>query len=462
MKPVPNKNKNLLRGLREEMRKWFLKVLVIVTFGLFAWFAWPIYGFLSNQYEVARTPWGWHELPQQEVKDAALFNPTYADTAEAAISILAKRRESISAPSISAAIAIDNELAWAGAVGWQNIENQTPATVLTAYRIGSTSKAVGITGLARLVANGQLDLDTPISNYFNTLPNSKWRQFTSKQLASHTAGLAAYEENNDWLGFYQSLALTSDYENPEDALSVFDSANTLYPPGDDFHYSSFDNILLSAVMQNAAEQSFNDLMESLVFGPLGLNSIRPDPSHHGKQEKNLAISYQSKDQQFKPWRKVNLSYKLAAGGYVATPSDLVLLGSAWLNNQFIPPEVRTEFWTPVLLSNGEANEQNYALGFRRSSSSIQGIGEILHLNHGGISKGAQTWLMIIPGHRMSVAISTNRRTEQFFDFADIYEDLLEVFIPASEEVKRLSGATPRRTKTKELLVPIERLELPTY
>lgn len=41
--------------------------------------------------------------------------------------------------------------------------------------------------------------------------------------------------------------------------------------------------------------------------------------------------------------------------------------------------------------------------------------------------------MIIPEHNMSIAISTNRRTDTFFDFADVYVDLLEVFIPAAEQ-----------------------------
>ena len=72
-----------------------------------------------------------------------------------------------------------------------------------------------------------IDLDAPISTYVKKLPNKSWTHFTSRQLASHTAGLAGYEENNDWIGFYQSLALTTHYENPEKSLSVFNNADTL-------------------------------------------------------------------------------------------------------------------------------------------------------------------------------------------------------------------------------------------
>jgi len=131
-----------------------------------------------------------------------------------------------------------------------------------------------------------------------------------------------------------------------------------------------------------------------------------------------------------------LSHKLAAGGYVSTPSDLALLGVAWLDDDFIQPDIREHFLAPVQLSNGEVNDNDYALGFRRKLWNIKGVGEVEHLNHGGVSKGVQYWFMIIPEHNMSIAISVNRRTDNFFDFADVYVDLLEVFIPTAEQAEK--------------------------
>ena len=416
------------------MRRKILSGIVIALMSLFVWLAWPIYGFLSNQYEVARLPWGWNKLPDQATNTSHLHNPAYSDAGIEAEKILAKRRKKISAPSLSAAVAIDGELVWAGAVGLSDIKAKKAATPETVYRIGSTSKLVGITGLARLVSAETINLDAPISTYSTGLPNQYWENFTSRQLASHTAGLTTYEENNDWLGFYQSLALTSRFNDPIDALSVFDGADILYPSGDRFHYSGYDNVLLSAVMQASVDEPFDDLMHDYVFNPLGLKSIQPD--YHRQLNSEVAVSYQVKGVEFKPWRKVDLSHKLAAGGYVSTPSDLALLGIAWLDDDFIPPGIRKQFWTPVQLSNGEVNDNDYALGFRRKSWNIKGAGEVEHLNHGGISKGAQCWLMIIPEHNMSIAISTNRRTDAFFDFADVYVDLLEVFIPATDQLAK--------------------------
>lgn len=411
------------------MRKVLKAGLVFFIFGVLTWILFPLYGFVSQQYETARLPWGWSDLPNQPVPSTFISTPPYDKIADQATKILLRRRQLIDAPSLSAAVAVNDQVIWAAAAGWRDIQKQLPATPYTSYRIGSSSKAVAITGLARLVKDKEVDLDAPISGYVNDLPNAAWKMLTARQLASHTAGLAAYEENNDWLGFYQSLALTSHYADPHEALDVFDGADMLHSAGEKFHYSGFDNVLLSAIMQSAAKMPFDEFMHERVFKPLNLSSIQPSYSQSSATEK--ARSYQVKGKTYKPWRKVNLSHKLAAGGYVATPSNLALLGTAWLDDGFIPPSLREDFWTPVKLSNGAVNKQDYALGFRRKSWPIESFGQVEHLNHGGVSKGAQCWFMIIPEYNMAIAISTNRRTDDFFDFADVYVDLLELFLPVS-------------------------------
>ena len=398
-------------------------VLALVFAGL-AWVLWPIYGFLSNQYETARLPWGWTELPAEAPIGASQVKAAYVEAGGKATKILEARRAKIGAPSLSAAISVNGQLVWANAVGWQDVAKNKAASHETIYRIGSTSKAVMATGFARLVTEGTMDLDAPISTYSKGLPNPDWNEFTPRQLISHTAGLPAYEENNDWIGFYHSLALRRHFADPKASLSVFDGADLLYAPGTKFHYSGYDNILLSAVMQEAANEPFNALMSSRVFASNKLTALQP--AHDVPQK---AVSYQNKGGKVKPWRSVDLSHKLAAGGYAATPSDLAILGAAWLNDDFIPAHIREVFWTPLPISN----DQDYALGFRRKTWTIDGVGEVEHLNHGGVSKGAQCWLMIIPEHNMTLAISINRRTENFSDFASAAFDLLEVFIPAARD-----------------------------
>jgi len=391
------------------------------------WLLWPLYGFVSNQFAIARSPFGWTELPVSVPHTQVLKHEPYLHAGNAAMEILSLRQRKINAPSISAAVNIDGKLVWAGSVGWADIKTNTPATPETAYRIGSTSKAVGATVVARLVDAGEININTPISKYMQNIPNDKWKDLTLRQLLSHTAGLPAYEENTDWIGFYHSLALRKHFDTATAGLGVFDGSKMLYEAEQAFHYSAFDNILASAVMESIKGISFEQLTRKTVSIPLNLSSLRLDSSNN--RDLRVATSYQERNAKFKPWRTVDLSHKLAAGGFMARPSDLAVLGSAWLDENFVSKDTRNLFWTPVKVQ-GRINEHDYALGFRKKSLDVPGAGKITHLNHGGISKGAQCWLMIAPDHQISIAISTNRRTENFFDFADIYADLLAVFLEA--------------------------------
>jgi len=81
--------------------------------------------------------------------------------------------------------------------------------------------------------------------------------------------------------------------------------------------------------------------------------------------------------------------------------------------------VREDFWTPVRLLSGEVNAQSYAVGWRvNPSRRIELDGRPLReVHHGGVSKGAMSWLVVYPGPGLVVAININARAGSFADFA---------------------------------------------
>lgn len=351
-----------------------------------------------------------------------------ATLGEMALAQLSKRQQKIGAPSLSAAIVQHGELRWTGSVGWADIDQQIPATEHTKYRIGSTSKAVTATLLARFVDAGLAHLDLDMEHCLSPLNNKDWAPLTLRQLASHTAGIVGYEDNRDIVGFYQSMALQSHFPNSRKALSVFDGHDLLFKPGSAYHYSSYDFIMIAACLETIAGQDYKDLLSKWVTAPLGLQPLEldgfdVDPTH-------LAQFYLSSDGQYRPWRHVDLSHKAAGGGIIATPATIARIGTAWLDDGYISPATREAFWTPVKLDNGEVNEEDYALGWRRKRWKIEGVGTVVNLNHGGISKGSQFWLMVVPEHDLSLAIAMNGLTNEFFDFADVSAEILSTFLAA--------------------------------
>lgn len=396
---------------------------------LFGYFAAPVYLFIAEDHPALVGPLGWTAVPDEAPYTEGFVDPAYRDAAERARDKLTAHRAAIHSPALSAAVAVDGRVVWSAAAGWADIKTGRPATPETLFRIGSTSKAVTGTLFARLVDAGLVALDEPISTYVDDLPNPAWKDLTPRQLASHTSGIPSYEGNKDYIGVYRALALRERHEDVAEGLAYFDGSPLMFEPGVDFEYSSFDIVLLSVVLQEAGGASFQDLMQEWVNIPLGVETPLPDaprPDH--------AQSYLLNGAKVRPWWKVDLSHKLAGGGFMAKPSDLAKMGSAWLDSDFISAETRKRFWTPQRLKDGSVNEQGYAISWRFSDELWWAENTPLaNANHGGVSKGSMAWLVVIPEKRMAVAMSINTRILPFGAWAKVQNELIAAFSEAAPQ-----------------------------
>lgn len=366
---------------------------------------------------------GWLALPDKVPQQSEVYQQDFGNAAEKAMAELVLAQQQQQLPAVTAAVAWRGQLVWVGAAGYADLANQTAATVHSQFRIGSTSKAVTATALARAVAAGEIDLDSPISQYMPQLPNPAWQNFTLRQLMSHTAGLPGYAENTDRIGAIRTLLKQRDFPDVIDALALFDDSELLFSPGTDFHYSSFDVNLASAVLQSAMQQPFLQYLQQEVSEPLQLNSLSADNDTVDALANRVSF-YITHDGYAKKHWPVNLSQKWAGGGLIASSADLAKLGSAWFNPDFIPAAIKQEFWTPQQLSSGEVNEQFYALGWRHFSQDALFCDKqnplsrnISYVHHGGVSDGAQSWLVLYPELQLVVAMNANTVKENYCDFA---------------------------------------------
>lgn len=401
----------------------------ITFWAAWVWFLSPIYQFLAYEGRVPMV------LPK-DIATPTNFPQTsqFSDhvKSQAALDLLAQHRAKINAPAISAAVAIEGKMVWSGAVGWANIENKIPVTEATQFRIGSTSKAVTATLLAKMVQEGKIDLDKPIENYYPDLPNPAWKKLTPRQLASHTSGLPDYIDNyGDLWGFYYLFNLNKRYASVVKSLEVFDDTALLFEPGTEYHYSSFNTVLQSVILESVANKPFLQAMRDEIFVPLHMESTGAE--YELPAQNLLANFYWNKDGQypgFRIWQKVDLSHRLAGGGFISTPSNMVKLGSAWLNDNFIKPETRKIFWRPQTLVDGSIPKENYALGWRWKDYEDE-LGQVHNANHGGVSRGSQSWLMVIPEKQMVVSVMINSNVEEFWDFGRVSMPLARLFMDQS-------------------------------
>lgn len=408
------------------MRNVSYQKIALLAFTLaFIWLAWPIYQFLA--YEGKVPMWFPTDIAAPDTYPQTTAFSTHPQSS-AALQLLAQHREKIHAPAISAAVAVDGNIVWAGAVGWQNIEHQKPATARTQFRIGSSSKPVTATLLAKLFQERKIDLDKPISFYVPNLPNAQWNTITPRQLASHSSGLPDYLDNyGDLWGMYFLFKLDKRYTSVRESLEVFDDTALRFEPGSQFHYTSFNTVLQSLVLEAVAGEPFLKAMQRRIFKHLEMHSTGAE--YEFSQPDSLATFYWNDDGKYPAFRlgqTVDLSHRLAGGGFISTPSDMVKLGSAWLDEKFIAAQTRQVFWQPQKLTDGSVNPQKYALGWRWAEYD-DGKGIIKNANHGGVSRGSQSWLMVIPEQKMAVSIMINANVEEFWNFGQVSMPLARLF-----------------------------------
>jgi len=399
---------------------------------LLLWLAWPFYAFYAHQDAVPMGPFGWEELSKETPASQDLHVPKYADAGKTVMAAMRALRDEIGAPAMSAAVGVGGDIVWRGAVGWADIASRTPATPATIFRVGSTSKAITATALARLVDKGEIDLDTPVSSYLGENPNPDWPAITPRQLASHMAGLPHYKENRDWLGLYRTVSLQSHYADVRDAVEIFDESPLLFAPGTDFHYSTLGTVLLGATMSEATGKSYRKIVAEEVLEPAGMTSTLVAPPR-SDEHPDLATFYYREDGDYRPWRPVDLTHRLPGGGWASTPADLVRMGMKHLDAGYISLETRTAFWTPQTLANGEVNPEGYALGWRWREWDVDGVGVARSANHGGVSRGSQSWLLVFPDDEMAIAFTINANTEDFGSFGRFFYDIYGAFARAARD-----------------------------
>ena len=323
-----------------------------------------------------------------------VLNPAYENQAIAASAWLANLYADHLVPSVSAAVGINGQLVWQGVIGYADLDKQTLATPNTGYRIGSISKPMTAVALLRLQEQGVLNIDDTFSEHVPDF-SASYEPITLKQLLSHQAGIRHYV--NEIAENFNS----TEYTSTRAAASIVEQDPQLFTPGTGFHYSTYGYTLLSLAMEQAAQQPFEQIMQREIFIPLALRNTRFNKADQ-TNDPNLSIPYLDLGGDLYQSPEPNVSNKYAGGGYLSTPTDLVIFANALLDSSLLSAESVTQLWTAIPLANGQMNPEHYALGFRVGSDEL---GRFVH--HGGKSVGGYSFLLIYPEARLTIAFATN-------------------------------------------------------
>jgi CubicO group peptidase (beta-lactamase class C family) len=224
-------------------------VMLVICVGLLLATAWTI-----NQHKLAR------------LGPAPAFCPAVGD--EAVTQALKPIRQKFNVPAMAAAVVTSDGIKFAGAVGVRKRGSEVPVGLDDLWHLGSDTKAMTSTLIARLVERGQLRWDSTLAEIFPDLApqmNPEFQKVTLLQLLSHRAGLP---ENLDLAAYsgddVQAVRLR--------AVREYLARKPEAKPGSSFAYSNLGDIVAGAIVEKVTGQPWERAITDEVFKPLQMNS----------------------------------------------------------------------------------------------------------------------------------------------------------------------------------------------
>lgn len=186
----------------------------------------------------------------------------------------------------AAVVARNGEVVLQKGYGYADYEQNRPVTPSTVFTIGSITKQFTGAAIMKLEMMGLLDVDDPITRFFDNVPQDK-AGITLHHLLIHTAGLI------DGLGGDFDLRATRNR-----VLKEAMESKLLWEPGRRHRYSNLGYSLLGMIVEKASGMGYEQFLHTYLFEPSGMTRtgyLLPD---YGPGE--LAIGYQNS----RRWRSV--------------------------------------------------------------------------------------------------------------------------------------------------------------
>lgn len=301
----------------------------------------------------------------------------------------------------------------------------------TITAIASTTKTFAAATVLKLVDEGEVDLDAPITKYLPnfTMPNPALT-FTVRDMLRHTTGLPTVPE-----------VLQSVVQKPGELVER-EKFNTAYNLAKPFSYANENFIFAGALVEAVTGMSWADYARKVLFKPLGMDRTRGNIDQYN-HEWNIGVPHlPMRDGILTPVKfggqmqpvtagEWNLRREVGApdsGGF-STAHDLgrwtqMYLGEGKANGRRILSKAsiaaltqQTVLATPVL-TTATGHKQSWELledelgldyqyGLGMLTSGVGRYGGLEVLTHRGVERGTRSMILIFPEADLGIAVVQN-------------------------------------------------------
>ncbi|MFG2718264.1 serine hydrolase domain-containing protein [Streptomyces sp. NPDC048416] len=282
-----------------------------------------------------------------------------------------------------------------------------PADPAMHFRNGNIAISYLGTALLRLVDQGKVNLDDPVSRWLPDVPHGEG--FTLRMLANSTTGLRDYVPDP---GFQQAVTANPFRQwPPRELVAISTGQEPWYDPGTNWSYSHANFVLLGAALEKITHTRLDVLLEREVLGPIGLRETRnsftpeiPEPALH---------AFTADRGTYEESTFWNPSWTTAPGAVETTDiCDLARSAGAIGSGELLSKSSYQELLDPGTVGLGHPTDTCPAtVCLAQTEQTHYGMGVIVlgdWISQHPLFFGYSASMAYLPSERMSIAVSTTQ------------------------------------------------------
>lgn len=345
----------------------------------------------------------------------------------------AMRKQNI--PGLSIAVLHNGGIIVAKGYGEANIEHAVPVTPETIFQSGSIGKMFTAVVVMRLVEQGKMQLDDPLSKYIQDVPDG-WRPITIRHLLTHTSGIPNVSDDFDF---------TQNYTDDE-LINIAKELPLSFVPGARYSYSNTGYVLLGILLERLTGHPYWETLETDVFEPLGMKTARVISDRDIVY--NRAAGYEFVND--KPKNQAFVSEKMnttADGALYFSLNDMIAWARGVESEKILSSESWEQTLSPVRLNSGKT----YPYGFGWEIDMANGHPRYYH---GGSWQGFRSYYSRYLSDNLSIVMLANSSEAEG---ATLVRGIARLWNPALVTPAQLPMAEPEIDQTVKKLIEAARV-----
>lgn len=218
-------------------------------------------------------------------------------------------------PGIVYGIVLDGELVFSGGEGVINLEDHTPVTERSLFRIASMTKSFTAMAIMKLLEVGKLQLSDPASKYIPELDSVRYltRDATPVTVYNLLTMSAGFPEDNPW-GDRQL-----DDTDEELLALIKDGISFSNIPSQEYEYSNLGYAILGHIVSRVSGMPYQQYITRNILAPLDMENTRWEYAE--VPDSLLALGYRWEENTWKPEPLLHDGSFGAMGGLITSIED---------------------------------------------------------------------------------------------------------------------------------------------